>query len=591
MSRESSISEGTKALSHVSKTGTRGEVSQNNQPYLYGRVVSIVLSPDDPLFIQFGSLEVIQFEPIENITTFTKSGDINKNYIIAYKFYPSVKTPIINEIVPLYNAPDILVQLISGQFSQVFYYGNPVSIYTSIEHNAAPDNNTQQNLNNNQSSQNKIASYQGSTSGLPVNTPGTDTILSKTQIKFGDYFTERGVRGLLPLEGDYKLEGRFGHSIRFGGTPSGKIASDLLWKGSNIGSPLVIIRNGSRKIDSKANISAIAEDINLDGSSMYMFSDQTVELLLASNNFDSYNESNDNASSKSSVVVNTPQKQSVSQSANSTDAVTAPIEVPFIPVSNSSMHGGPTPPSNDLVFVPDNEDDLNFVQVGEDIPVPLTQGVILNNFNSNYKFVPGTNAASVTNPNVKKAPTLSLSSVNAIAKFAGTVNSVPLISRNGKALVDLLALTEGTMGQGNFNGYDIIVRGGLIPGFDTLNSSPPHPNILVNIPEYGVKSTAAGRYQFIIGTWNKVMGQGTLMSRFNQDLGCWRNILNSANVPTDLIAKIDTDRDSFNKVIDLMAYQWASLPTIKDPKGLNKQAGRFTFYSLYTYFLLILSKY
>lgn len=588
MARESSISEGTEAIYHASKSGMRTEGNQNGQPYLYGRVVSIVLSQDDPLFKQYRVLESIQFEPVQDISTTTKSGDKSKDYLTAFKFYPSVKTPIINEIVPLFPAPDILVQLTSGQFSQVFYYGNPVSVYTSVEHNAAPDQNTQQNLNNPQSSNNTISAYQNSISGLPSNVPGSDTILSKTQIRLGDYFTERGVRPLLPLEGDYKLEGRFGNSIRFGGTPSRK---DLLWKGSNIGSPVIIIRNGSRKIDPKANISAISEDINQDGSSIYFLSDQTIELELASNNFDSYNESNDNSTISTSIVVSTPQKQSVSQSAASTDVITAPVESSSMPVSHTSMQGGPTPPSDDLASVPDNEDDLNFVQVGEDIPVPLTQGVVLNNYNAAYKFVPGSNGASVPSVNVKKAPTLSLSSVNAISRFAGTVNSVPLISKNGKALVDILALTEGTMGQGNFNGYDIIVRGGLIPGFGTIDAAPPHPNILVNIPEYGVKSTAAGRYQFIIGTWNRVMGVGTTMSRYNQDLGCWRNIINSANVPTTLIDKIDTDRDSFNKVIDLMAYQWASLPTIKDPKGLNKQAGRFTFDTLYTYFKQILAKY
>ena len=588
MPRESSISEGTQALSHVSRTGARSRGNLWESPSLYGRVVSIVLLESDPFFKTFGSLEMIQFEPIENITTFTKSGDESKSFLVAFKFYPSVKTPIINEIVPLYTAPDILVQLTEGQFSEVFYYGNPVSIYTSIEHNAAPDQNTQQNLNNPNSSQNKISSYKSSTSGLPTNTPGTDTILSKTQIKLGDYFVEKGIRGLLPLEGDYKLEGRFGHSIRFGGTPSG---ANLLWKGSNIGSPVVIIRNGQRKIDPKANISAIAEDINLDGSSIYMLSDQTVDFVLASDNFDSYNETNDNSAVKSSIVVSSRQIPTLNQSAASNDAISVPVESPSLPVRPISQHGGPSVPMDDLAFVPDNEDDLNFVQVGEDIPVPLTQGVILNAYNAAYRFTPGSNGASVTNSNVKKAPTLSLKSSDSISRFAGNVSSVPLITRNGKTLVDLLALTEGTMGQGNFNGYDIIVRGGLIPGFDNLNSAPPHPNILVNVPEYGVKSTAAGRYQFVIGTWNTVMGIGTTMSRYNQDLACWRNILNSANVPTALISKIDTDQDSFNKVIDLMAYQWASLPTIKDPKGLNKQAGRFTFDTLYTYFKLILSKY
>jgi len=588
MPRESHISDGAKALLRVGNSGQRVQGPGNNS--FYGRVINIVLSQDDTLFKKYKVLEAIEFEPVHDRSIVAESGDKERSYLVAYKFHSSVRTPVINEIVPLFNAPNLLVQSIDSQFSEVFYYSDPVALYTAIEHNAAPDQNTLQNINNINSSQNKASSYQNSNTGVGTNSPGSDTILSKDSIKFGDYFLERGIKPLSPLEGDHKLEGRFGNSIRFGGTPSSKVSSNLSWQGTNVGSPAIIIRNNQRKIDPKINTDSLFEDINKDGSSLYILSDQVIELELASNNFDSYKQQNDNSQVKSQVIISSPTKQTVSQSANTSDTIAPLVDIQVSPVSQNSLHGSNTTPTSDLDAVPDNEDDLNFVQIGQDILVPLTQGVILNSFNTSYKFIEGTNASS-GNISFRKAPTISLSSVNAIKSFAGQVSNVPTITNNGKALLDLLALTEGTIGQGSFNGYDLMVGGGLIPGYNSAISNPIHPNIKVYITDYKIYSTAAGRYQFVINTWNLVAGKDVMMSKFNQDYACWKNILNSANVPSLLITKSDTDFNSFKQVINMMASQWASLPVINDPKGLYKQAGRFSFETLYTYFKQILAKY
>lgn len=593
MPLENHISEGTKALLQPVRHGFNPSSKGHN--ILYGRVVNIVLSQNDPLYKQYNTLEAIQFEPAQDRSIVDESGAVQKQYLIAYKFHSSIRTPVINEIVPLYSGPSINIQDINNQYSEAFYYGDPVGIYTSVEHNAAPDQNTIQNLNNFNSSQNKISSYQNSNTGITSNKAGTDTILASDTIKMGDYFTERGIKSLAPLEGDFKLEGRFGHSIRFGGTPASTISSNLGWKGNNIGSPVVIIRNNQARIDPGSNIAALFEDINQDGSSVYITSDQTIELILGSDNFDSYGQNNDNSQISTKVVIASAQIQTISQSAITSD-ISIPTDPNVLSVTQSSLQGSSGSSSDDLKYVPDNEDDLNFVQIGEDIPVPLTQGVILNNYNKNYQFVLSVNDASTVNTTLNKAPTLNISSVNAISKFAGQVSSVPTISKNGKALLDLLALTEGTIGQGNYNGYDIMVTGKLIPGYNSYDAAPMHPNIALKT-EYKDKngniiySGASGRYQFVIATWNVVMGKGTPLSKFNQDYACWKNILNSAKVPSNLIDKIGNDYNSFQQVINMMAPQWASLPVLNDPKGLYNQAGRFSFSTLYSYYQQILAKY
>lgn len=584
MSREVGISEGTKAVMHTSHVKSGGMQSDQNQSTLYGRVVAIALTVDDQLFKDTNALEAIKFEPLQDTTSAQESGDIKKDYLIAYKKHSAVKTPILNEIVSIELAPDLNSQVKSQQYSQVFYYDHPISVFNSSEHNATPDENTINEFLPG-SKTNQLGQYKSSTTGIKPATDKSSTITNKDKIVLGDYFEERGVKPLSPLEGDHKLEGRFGNSLRFGGTPSKKITKDLLWSGP-VGNPITILRNGQVAVDSGSNIASLHEDINGDGSSLYMLQGHSIELVLGSNNFDSYGQKINNAPTNN-VVKSSVFKVPDSQSLQS--FTPQPFSSSFFPLApTTTQPTDSTPKSDDLNTVPNNEDDFNFVQIGDDIEVPLTQGVYLNAYNPLYKFTldPSSGAPNT----LTKIPRFNISHTTAIAQFAGKVSQMNLATRNGRALIDLIALTEGTMGAGNFNGYDITVGGYFIPGFTMVNSAPPHPNIPINISQYK-PSTAAGRYQFLHHTWVTFAGPNTLMSRYNQDYACWKLILGGANVPTVMINKIDTDFELFKKVINMMAQQWASLPVIKDPKGLYGQAGRFTFDTLYTYYKSILSKY
>lgn len=63
-----------------------------------------------------------------------------------------------------------------------------------------------------------------------------------------------------------------------------------------------------------------------------------------------------------------------------------------------------------------------------------------------------------------------------------------------QAGLDTIAFAEGTDNgkqPTNNHGYDVIVGGAL---FDDYSK---HPNVLVDLPRLGIKSTAAGRYQIL----------------------------------------------------------------------------------------------
>ena len=76
-------------------------------------------------------------------------------------------------------------------------------------------------------------------------------------------------------EGDITYEGRFGNSIRF--------SSNL-----ETGKPEILIRNGQKYDVSEEKIIPIVEDINKDGSSIWMTSDKNIPLEIACSNQDSY---------------------------------------------------------------------------------------------------------------------------------------------------------------------------------------------------------------------------------------------------------------------------------------------------------------
>lgn len=89
------------------------------------------------------------------------------------------------------------------------------------------------------------------------------------------------------------------------------------------------------------------------------------------------------------------------------------------------------------------------------------------------------------------------------------------LAGNVSAFLDMLAYAEGTPRYGNQDGYNVIVGGA------TFESYHDHPRQLVWLPAYKIKSSAAGRYQFLTRTWDDLAKRFNLpdFTPASQDLG------------------------------------------------------------------------
>lgn len=67
---------------------------------------------------------------------------------------------------------------------------------------------------------------------------------------------------------------------------------------------------------------------------------------------------------------------------------------------------------------------------------------------------------------------------------------------NLAAFLDTIAYAEGTPRFSLIEGYDVLVGGKTFDGFDD------HPRQSVWLKSYNIHSTAAGRYQFLVRTWD-----------------------------------------------------------------------------------------
>jgi muramidase (phage lysozyme) len=120
--------------------------------------------------------------------------------------------------------------------------------------------------------------------------------------------------------------------------------------------------------------------------------------------------------------------------------------------------------------------------------------------------------------------------------------------RNVRAFLDMIAHAEGTAGLGD-DGYNVIVGGGLFSDY------ADHPRMLIELPKLGIKSTAAGRYQFLSRTWDVLVAQCGLrnFSPLAQDRAAVR-MFRWANALDEIQA------GKVSAAIVLCRKLWASLP-------------------------------
>jgi muramidase (phage lysozyme) len=127
-----------------------------------------------------------------------------------------------------------------------------------------------------------------------------------------------------------------------------------------------------------------------------------------------------------------------------------------------------------------------------------------------------------------------------------------------RAMLETLVYSEGTGA-----GYGTVVRGTVIRApynpelvgqrNVVINDFSRHPNILVQVNRT-IRSTAAGRYQFLHGTW-----QGLALPDFtpaNQDVGAVM-LMRRRGMITPLL------EGNFRQAVFNGAPEWASLPTAR----------------------------
>ncbi|MCD5996517.1 glycoside hydrolase family 104 protein [Pseudomonas sp. CDFA 602] len=132
-----------------------------------------------------------------------------------------------------------------------------------------------------------------------------------------------------------------------------------------------------------------------------------------------------------------------------------------------------------------------------------------------------------------------------------TISEQAAGGKNVIAFLDMIAWSEGTSTvKGSDDGYNVLVGGKLFSDYSK------HPGQMVWLPRYGINSSAAGRYQFLKGTWASIVKNYGFIGRFipeAQDLAAIKLLIECGAMPFIESGKIQ-------RAIAKASPIWASLP-------------------------------
>ncbi|MBK5008375.1 glycoside hydrolase family 104 protein [Pseudomonas sp. S60] len=143
--------------------------------------------------------------------------------------------------------------------------------------------------------------------------------------------------------------------------------------------------------------------------------------------------------------------------------------------------------------------------------------------------------------------------------------------KNVLTFLDLLAWSEGTSTiKASDDGYNVLYGGGLFQGY------ADHPRRKLTFPINGklVTSTAAGRYQFLAGTWDEVVSKYGFHGRFTpeaQDLAAIKKLGERGALQLIKDGRI-------SEAIAKCSKEWASFPGNtygQNPHRLEKLLGKW----------------
>jgi len=221
------------------------------------RVKKVILDKNDDKAKRLGlgsdAVGLIQYSFLDESTDYQYDLPIAKPLFSFLRVYP-----VKDEIVYILKGPN---ESYNDNGSRMDYYLPPISVYNSPTHNSFPTNF-------------KLDSPPIKPSEAEAGATNKEEI---PHIDLGDYFRElEFIRPLLPYEGDTILEGRYGNSIRFGGTVDNlNVNKPNRWSNEGeVGNPITIIRNGQVGNEQEENYDHILEDVAGDDSSIYLCSQQ-----------------------------------------------------------------------------------------------------------------------------------------------------------------------------------------------------------------------------------------------------------------------------------------------------------------------------
>jgi len=153
-----------------------------------------------------------------------------------------------------------------------FYYTDRVNIYNSPNNASTLGSSQKFNIGTSSKSQKTLDTAE---TGMVENKEEPDGIF------LGDYFKPNfNIRPLMPNEGDILIQGRFGNTLRFGSVdnaPTIKLRAGQISDFDKFDEGNILLD----EINEKAMSAPLEENINLDASSMWMTTDETVSLTPA----------------------------------------------------------------------------------------------------------------------------------------------------------------------------------------------------------------------------------------------------------------------------------------------------------------------
>ncbi len=270
-----------------------GNSSGGGFPNLTGfvpvRVTEVNIAPDDnekSLFkVQedYWGVGSIRFESLNEAQNLR--GNLRNN--IALPLNINIRTlPLVNEIVFVILGPSKENMISGDTTAQTYYYTNSLPTWNNTNANVFP---SQLGEGDTSTDTNTIQAIEAGIPNNPDN-PKSGPTTGKVYEETSD------IKNLYPQEGDVIFEGRFGNSLRFSSTgkykenfSKFKVNPQNPWsKDGNNGSPITILRNGQEKGVAFDAWEPIFEDVNNDGSSIYLTSNQNIPIQLAYSQLSSY---------------------------------------------------------------------------------------------------------------------------------------------------------------------------------------------------------------------------------------------------------------------------------------------------------------